>query len=444
MNTTKIILMQDTLRSVPDALIMGEFIVETPDLLILLQKLVISLLIGMLIGLEREHSRTLKGKTFAGIRTFPIMSLFGFLSALISSITSPLIFVVFFAGYASLITASYIVSSKEGKIGGTTEVTSLVVFILGAMIFWDQIILASSIAVIITILLSLKIQLHTLVGKIKEEDIYATLKLAIITIIILPILPDKTFGPFDVLNPRLIWYMVIFIAGISFLGFVLIKFIGPEKGIPATGLMGGMVSSTAVALTFSKRSNDSTHFSVNFATAIILASTLMYPRVFVEILVVNPPLLKLLWIPLLIFTSSGVLISFILWKKVTRRSKTETIELKNPFEIKSALFFGLLFGVILFLSKAGQIYFGDGGNYIISFLAGITSVDAITLSMANLSINEISLDVASSSIIIALIANTLFKLFITLLLGYKELKKYTFIGLGLLTLISVIYFTFTF
>lgn len=439
-----ILLLQDTIRSIPDAINKGELIIESPDLLTLLQKIAITLLLGLLIGLEREHSRSSKWKSFAGIRTFPIMALFGFLAALISELTFFWVYVSLFIGYTSLITASYIFSAKEGKIGGTTEVASLVVFVLGSMVFWDQIILASGIAVIITFLLSMKLQLHTLVGKIQEEDIYATLKLALITVIILPLLPDETYGPYDVLNPRLIWYMVIFIAGISFLGFVLIKFIGPEKGIPVTGLMGGMVSSTAVALSFSKRSRDLTYFSVNFATAIILASTLMYPRVFIEVLVVNPVLLNKLWLPLLIFTIIGTSLSYILWQNVTRRSRTETIEVKNPFEIKSALIFGLLFGVILFVSKAGQIYLGDGGTYVISFFAGITSVDAITLSIANLSINQITHDVASSSIIIALIANTIFKLVITLIFGFKDLKKYTLIGLGTLTVASIIYFIISF
>ncbi|MFN3695364.1 MAG: MgtC/SapB family protein, partial [Ignavibacterium sp.] len=223
-----------------------EPLLESGDMFTILKGLAVVIFIGMLIGLEREYARNKDEKIFAGIRTFPLIGLYGFTSALISSITENWVYAIFFIGFAGLSIAAYYSSAKDGKVGGTSEVSAFIVFILGSLVYWGYILLPVVIAIIITMFLSLKIQLHSFVGKVSAADIYATLKLAIITLIVLPILPDKTYGPFDVLNPRLIWYMVIFVSGISFIGYIFIKLLGKDKGIIVTSLLGGMVSSTAL------------------------------------------------------------------------------------------------------------------------------------------------------------------------------------------------------
>jgi len=429
--------MQDTTKHLSDYLFSGESNLDSGDLFILVQKLAIAIFIGAFVGLEREHSRSENEKTFAGIRTFPLISIFGFMTALVSTITTLWIYFAMFLGFAALVIASHVLSAKEGKMGGTTEVTAFIVFILGSLVLWNFTILAAVIGVVVTLFLTLKFQLHSFVGKINEEDLYAALKLAIITVIILPLLPDQTYGPFNVLNPRLIWYMVIFISGISFIGYVLIKVYGQNKGAFITGLMGGMVSSTAVAFSFSRKSKEQKELSLNFAAGIIIASTVMFPRIFFIVLVFSRNLIGKLWIPLLVATITGLLISYFLSKKLTAK-QNQQIEFKNPFELKSALLFGLIFGIVIFLSKAAQVYLGNSGIYAASAVAGITSVDAIILTLSGLAGSGLDENVAVSAVIIAAGVNTIVKGIISFFLGTDALRRYVLTGLSIITLVCAV------
>lgn len=433
--------MQDTLKLLPEYLLKNDTALTSADLFILFQKLAVAILIGLLIGLEREHARPKDNKIFAGIRTTPLIALLGFVAGLIASFTSYWVYFIIFGGFTSLVTVSHVFSAKSGKLGGTSEVALLLVFLLGTLVYFNFIILAAVIAVIVALFLTLKFQLHEFVGKVSEEDLYATLKLAIITVIVLPLLPDKTYGPFDVLNPRLIWYMVILVSGISFVGYVLIKVFGEGKGISITGLLGGMVSSTAVTFSLSRKSRENESLSPNFAVGILLASTIMYFRVFIVVLILNSSILLSLWLPLLIFTAVGFIVSFFMSKRFTNE-KHEAIELSNPFRLKSAILFGIVFGIVIFAAKAGQVYLGSGGVYAASALAGLTSVDAIVLSLAKLANGNVTNEVAVIAIIIATISNNIVKAFITLFTGSVVLKKHVFKGLGIISVVSLIYLFF--
>jgi uncharacterized membrane protein (DUF4010 family) len=429
---------QDTVQFLPDHLVTTDSFLEADDLLSLLQKLAIAILIGALVGLEREHSKPKDEKVFAGIRTFPLISILGFISALIASATTLWIYVASLIGFSALIIVSHSFSAKGGRPGGTSEISTVLVFFLGSLVYWNLMILAAVIGVLVTLFLSLKIQMHAFVGKVSEEDLYATIKLAILTVIVLPLLPDQTYGPFDVLNPRLIWYMVIFISGISFVGYILIKTIGQNKGIPLTGLMGGLVSSTAVAFSLSRKTQKNKELSGSAAVGIILASSIMYPRILIVTLVVNSALAASLWLPMLIFTAAGFIIAFILSKKL-KNGSDHKIEMKNPFELKSALLFGLIFGIVIFLTKAAEVHLGSGGIFAASALAGITSVDAIVISLANIVTGSLTEDVAVSAIIIATISNSIVKGVIASVLGTPWLKKNTWIGMTFIIAVSLIY-----
>ena len=433
--------MQDSLKLLPDYLLHNDTSLTSSDLFVLLQKLIVALFIGLLIGLEREHSRPKEEKIFAGIRTTPLIALLGFVAGLVASFTTYWIYFIIFAGFAALVTTSHVFSAKSGRLGGTSEVALFIVFLLGTVVYYNYIILAAVIAVFVTLFLTLKFQLHQFVGKVSEEDLYATLKLAIITIIILPLLPDKTYGPFDVLNPRLIWYMVILVSGISFIGYILIKIFGEGKGVPITGLLGGMVSSTAVAYSFSKKSRENVKLSSNFAAGIVLASTIMYPRIFIVVLIFNSAVLSYLWLPLVVFTISGIIISLIMSRKI-RNGEQEQIELTNPFRLKSAIMFGIIFGIVIFVAKAAEIYLGSGGLFAASALAGLTSVDAIVLSLAKFAGGNLSLHIVVIAIIISTISNNIVKVIISSTTGSPELRKQVFIGLGIISGISIIYLLF--
>lgn len=408
----------------------------TSDMTIVLQKAGIALLIGVLVGLERERDRSEGDELFAGIRTFPLIALLGFLSSLLASATSYWVLAVALAAFFALVITTYAYSARKGHVGMTTEVSALIVFVLGALIFLEFYTIAIASAVILTLVLTVKAPLHRLVEKIQEEDIYATLKFAVITAIILPVLPDQTFGPFDVLNPRQIWYMVVLIAGVSFLGYILVKVFGSSKGVTLTGMLGGLVSSTAVTLSFSQKSKESPDLGRTFGSAIILACTIMYPRVLIMVAVVNRELLALMWLPILILTVTGLGASMWLWWKASRRN-TEEVEIKNPFELRSAVKFGLIFAAILFVSKAAEFYFGENGVYVAAGLAGLTDVDAITLSMASLAKTTLSDSTAVIAILLAMVSNTIVKAGIAITLGAVSLRKYTFPSFFILAIIGI-------
>jgi uncharacterized membrane protein (DUF4010 family) len=430
---------QDTINFLPDYLSASGTNAADEDLFALFQKLIIVILIGALIGLEREHSKPANEKTFAGVRTFPLISILGFTAALISSITSFWVYFAVFIGYSALITTEYVFSAKLGRPGGTSEISTLLVFILGSLVFWNFTVLASIIAVIIAAFLTLKIQLHRFVGKISEEDLYATIKLAIITVIVLPLLPNRELGPLNVLNPRMIWLMIIFISGISFIGYIFNKIFGEDKGIPITGLMGGLVSSTAVSFSFSKKSKENKMLDDNLALGIILASAVMFPRIFIIILVLNSSLIGTVWLPLFLLMLVNLAVGYFMYKKNNASKSRGIIDLKNPFKLTSALLFGLIFAIIIFISKAAQIYLGSSGIYAASAIGGLASIDAIVISLTQLAGYKLSADMVSAAIIIVIISNSIFKAIIALIWGTKELGREVVKGLGFISLAALIY-----
>lgn len=317
---------------------------------------------------------------------------------------------------------SYMTSTRKvGDIGLTTEVVALLAFILGALCFSDEgIQIATILAIIITTLLAVKSYLHTFAQKISQKEIVNTLKFLIVAFVILPLLPDQTMGPLGVFNPYQIWLIVVFISGISFAGYILMKFIGAEKGISATGVIGGLVSSTAVTTAMAARVKESDVIIRAAVFATVVASSMMFLRVLFEVIVINPSLTSLLMVPMLSMGPLGIGLSLLAWKTTKVREVGEDLKLKNPFSLRHALIFGSLFIVILFASKIAEIYFGDSGLFITSIISGVADVDAITISMALLARNTISPDVAVTAITLAAISNTIVKFFIAMFFGTRK------------------------
>ncbi len=386
-----------------------------------------ALAIGLLIGLEREHAASREQeKIFAGVRTFPLLSLAGCTAMLLSEVlSSPLPFVAITALIGLFIAIAYAVGAQRGQIGMTSEVSAVITFLLGAMCYGEQFALAAAVTVATMVLLSLKLEMRTLAQKLSQEDIYATLKFAVITAIVLPVLPNRTFGPLNVLNPYKIWLMVIFISGISFLGYFLIKIVGPRQGIGLTGLLGGLASSTAVTLSFSQRSNQEKALAKPFAMAIMIAWTVMFVRVLVVVSALNRALLTQLWLPLGIAAGIGLGYCGYLFL-VQRTHETGNIDFANPFDLGPAMKFGLLYAGILFAAKAAQVYLGEAGIYLSSIVGGLTDVDAITLSLSQLSSSGVGgLDTATAArgIVFACISNTVVKGGMVLASGAPELRR---------------------
>jgi uncharacterized membrane protein (DUF4010 family) len=275
-------------------------------------------------------------------------------------------------------------------------------------------------------LLTLKDFLHRLARRVELADVEATLQFAVISVIILPLLPNQNFGPppLDVINPYKIWLMVVLIAGLNFLGYLLVKVLGSEHGLVLTGILGGLVSSTAVTLSFSQRSRQEPSLSSAFVLAILVAWTIMFVRVFVMVGVVNRELARNLALALGCMAAAGLLISFFLWQRSKARETGTVSAGANPFELSEAIKFGFLFGFVTVVAKAAETYFGATGLYLAGALAGLTDVDAISLSMANLATtNPESLLIAARTIVIAVVANTLVKAGMAAFMGAPALRR---------------------
>jgi uncharacterized membrane protein (DUF4010 family) len=405
----------------------------------------VALAIGFMIGLQREFAfRTRQRELLAGERTFALMALVGGLSAMIAEIfDSPLAFfgVIFLVGLFTAI--AYFIDASRGQVGLTTEIAILITVLIGALCYWDYLALAAALGIITTVLLSLKIETDRLVSALTREDIFAALQFAVISLVILPVLPRESnlMPPFDVLSPFRIWLMVVFISGINFIGYLAIKIVGPERGIGLTGLLGGLVSSTGVTLGFSERSNREASLAKPFSLAIMVSWTVMFARVLVEVGVLNKDLLRMVWVPITAAGVVGLLYCVYLYLS-QRTSEKDTLEFSNPFDLVSAIKFGLLYAVILLIARTAQLYFGDTGVYISSFVSGLADVDAISISLSQLSAEgTVSMIVAAQSIVIATIANTLAKGAIVIVGGAYLLKRALLPGL-LLVLATAIVVTF--
>jgi len=382
--------------------------------------------LGLLLGLERERKREAE-LLFGGIRTFALIALLGAIGAFMQrELNQGWLVIAAFVSLSALVIVSYATTAARGELGITTEVTALLAFIVGALCGWEKIGVASVATVVCLLLLTFKDFLHRLARRVELADVEATLQFAVISVIILPLLPNQNFGPppLDVINPYKIWLMVVLIAGLNFLGYLLVKVLGSEHGLILTGILGGLVSSTAVTLSFSQRSRQEPPLSSAFVLAILVAWTIMFVRVFIMVGVVNRELARNLALALGCMAAAGLLISFFLWQRSKARETGTVSAGANPFELSEAIKFGFLFGFVTVVAKAAETYFGATGLYLAGALAGLTDVDAISLSMANLAtMNPESLLIAARTIVIAVVANTLVKAVMAAFMGAPALRR---------------------
>jgi uncharacterized membrane protein (DUF4010 family) len=388
----------------------------------------VALVIGILIGMQREYAFNAPDtELFAGVRTYALFSLFGCTGALVSELlNSPVPFAAMLLVVGGFLTVSYYIDARSGKVGLTSEVAAILTVLAGGLAYLGEVILVVALAVTIALLLSIKVEARRFVQHLTREDIFAVIKFAVVAAIVLPILPNETFGPepFDIFNPYTIWLLVVLISGISFVGYILNKVLGASKGIGLTGLLGGLASSTAVTLNFTQRSKSAPDLSRPFAFAIIVSWTVMFARVLVQAVLVNQALLYRLWMPVTASILVGLVYCIYLYFIQRQRQESERMEFTNPFELGPAITFGLLFVVILFITRAAQVYLDDAGIYLSSFIGGIPDVNAITLTMAELSRGGgLDASIAVRAIVLATVSNTLVKGIIVLAGGAPALRK---------------------
>ena len=380
-----------------------------------------SLALGLLIGLERERNPASK----AGLRTFALVALLGTLASLIAEKTaSPWIVAAGLALVGLMMIAAYARETDAAADPGTTSVAAVCVcYALGALVWLGFPTLAVMLGVITTMLLYFKPELRGLSQSLTRQDLYSILQFAVLSFVILPVLPDRNYGPYSALNPHQIWLMVVLISGISLAGYVALRLVGARHGVMLLGLAGGLVSSTATSMVYARHARDPGMLQV--AVVVILTANLVVPlRLAVLAGVVSPAI-----VPLLLPALAGAMVcgaagTFYWWRKLSRQPALELPEIRNPTEIRTALGFGALFGIVLFCSAWLSDVAGSSGLYAVALVSGLTDVDAITLSTLRLyDLGALRPLQTVGAIVLALVSNIAFKLGLVFAVGGAALAR---------------------
>lgn len=408
-------------------------------------RLVAAIGIGLIIGMQREHTYFDQSDRHpAGVRTFTLVGMGGAMAAMLSDLMGGLApFVTGFVVIGLLLTASHIsfgllhrnASGGQGTepdketvpetAGITTSVALVIVYLLGALCWHNRLLESCVIMVIMLWILTAKQQLHDFAKHLSREDILATVKFAVISALILPFLPNQAYGPtgLEVLNPHSIWLFVVFVSGIGFVGYILIKLVGPGKGIWLTGLLGGLASSTALTLNLVGRSRDNESYAYDFALGIVLSWTVMYVRLYIICVALMPALAGVLAIPLLVpALPAAAYALFLKFRSQNRQQKNP--DFSNPFKLLPAIKFGVIFTVVMFVANAARVYLGSGALIACSFLGGAAEMDAVAFSLIDM---NVSVGLAARDLILAMLfaslANTVTKGCLVCFLGAKSMRK---------------------
>ena len=380
----------------------------------------IALIIGLLIGLERGWTQRLsrEGSRVAGVRTYGLIGLFGGVSAVLAEHAGALILSLSVVALAITLATAYAANWKsDADIGITSIVAALLTFVLGALAASGEIAIAGASAVVITLLLTYKPILHRWVATLEREELRAGIKLLLISVVLLPILPDQGYGPWGALNPYEIWWMVVLVATISCTGYFAMKIGGTRNGAVLTGLFGGLASSTAVTLHFSRLSKRESTIAASMAIGILVACGTMFPRLLLLVSLINLNLLKPLLLPAVVMASLTYLPVLVYWRSQSRPESDTSAALKNPLELTTALGFGLILLAVMFFGALLKNWYGDIGLIVLAAVSGVTDVDAITLFLTRLSQEDLTTRLAVTGIVCAAAVNSLVKAGIATVIG---------------------------
>lgn len=387
-----------------------------------------AILIGALLGIERERSKHERvNLPIGGLRTFILFSLIGALGGWLTlALGSPWVLVAALLMTLAPVMAGYVVAARHHheSLGLTTEMAAVAACLLGAMTTLGYRDLAVGLGVTVAALLAYKQPLHGVVQRLDREDVYAGLRLLIATFIVLPLLPDRTLDPWDALNPRSLWMLVLLISALSLVGYVATRMLGTRRGIPLTGVTGGLVSSTAVTLAFARQSRDPDYAQAVpvLASGVVLSWAVMFARVLIEVLVVNRSLLPAVLAPFLAMAVVAACMAWYFRSRAEDAGHSEDLTLRNPFSLTASAKFAAFFALVLLVVKLAQSHAPASGVYFVAGLAGTTDVDAITLSMAQFAKTG-DATLAARAITIAALTNTVVKTALAATLGSPALRK---------------------
>lgn len=372
--------------------------------------------LGLLVGFQREW--TGDKAHIGGVRTFALIGLLGAIAGLLGAVgigTGLL-------GLAAFLVAAWRPDAEAPQDQGrTTGLAAMVVFLVGALATTGQREVAVFAGALVTVLLYFKPEMHRVVERMQEKDLRGVIQLALIGLVILPVLPDRTFGPYDVLNPYKIWRMVVLIVGISLAAYASYRVAGARAGSVLGGVLGGLISSTATTVSYARQVRDQPASAPLAALVILIASTIVNARILVEIGTVAPAFLPHAAPPVGVLSAWMVALCGIMaWR--ARGQKALELDHDNPAQLQAALFFGGLYAVVLFLVAAVKAHFGDGALFGVAVVSGLTDVDAITLSTAEM-VSADRLDPATGwrVVMVAALANLVFKAGAAASLGGRHL-----------------------
>ncbi len=370
-------------------------------------RLALALALGFLVGLERESTKVEGASViFGGVRTYPIISLFGFGCAWLHRAGVAFILPLGLAVIGVLAGIAYATKTRAGHHGFTSETSALLTYIVGALALLADVWIAMTLAVVNTVLLSEKAELETYVERFNKAEFLAVVKFILVTVIILPVLPDQEYTQFH-LNPTHIWQVVILVSSIGFVGYFLEKIFGDKVGLSLSGIVGGIVSSTATTVAVGRIARKSPERAATALQASLLASSMMYVRILVLILVMNPSFLPALWWKLTLLFLVGVVLSFRLRPNEEPGAATMIPNLHNPFEIRPSMLFALMFVVLIIATKLIEQKLGSAGLLGLSAVVGVADIDPFILSLLRPSATMVRL--AATAMILAMMSNTIAK-----------------------------------
>ncbi len=392
-----------------------------PELYTVFQTLGISLLMGLLVGMQRE----LQDTTIAGFRTFAIVTVFGTICGFLAQYFTPVILGFGLLGVVTIIVVGNMMKMKSGstEFGMTTEISILLMYGVGAYITMGPWVIGAAVAGSTAILLQLKPQFRGALARLESKDIKAIMQFVLITFIILPILPNQTFGPFDVVNPYRTWLLVVLITGISLGGYLVYKFMGDRAGTALGGMLGGIISSTATTVSYARIAKQTPSAGFHAAVVVVIASAMVYFRVAIAILIMAPDFFyQMIW-PIVMIFGVNLAVAWYFYRQ-TKKVEHEMPSQRNPSELRTALTFGGLYVLILLVIAATTEYLGSEVLYLVAGISGLADMDAITLSVSQkVQVETIAATLGWKLILTALISNTIFKYLLIRFIGGNEVAK---------------------
>ena len=384
--------------------------------------LLIALGIGLLVGLQKERVAS----PLAGLRTFALVSVFGAVAALISRTSGPWVVVAGLAAITTLTVMGNVMSMKKGDIdpGQTTEVAIVLTFLIGALVVIGPREAAIVLGATLAMLLHLRDELKTWVARLTDRDVRAMMQFVVVSLIVLPVLPDRAYGPYAVLNPREIWWMVVLIVGLNLVGYGAFRLLGARAGVALLGVLGGIVSSTATTMSYSRLTRVQEAQSGTAVVIVWIASGMVFARVIVEIGAVAPSFLPVAVGPLAVMLVIFAVGARVVWKNSSTAPAESPLQPTNPSELKPAILFAALYALVLFAVATAQDLLGSPGLFAAAAISGLTDIDAITLSTSQLVGRQlIDTDTGWRLIMVATMSNMVFKFGLVASLGSRALAK---------------------